>query len=82
MATMQRKYGKNKAEGNDVCSDSLENIGDSSTSFTGDSQGPGESLPDFPARGIAPLAEPSVVPGAPSAGRGDLTPGKDPEHFA
>jgi hypothetical protein len=26
IATMQREYGKNKAEGNDVCSDSSENI--------------------------------------------------------
>lgn len=44
--------------------------------------GPGESLPEFPAGGIAPLALPSVVPGAQSVGRGDLTPGKDPEHYA
>jgi DNA-binding winged helix-turn-helix (wHTH) protein/Tol biopolymer transport system component len=44
--------------------------------------GPGESLPDFPAAGIAPLAEPSVVQGAQSVGRGELVPGKDPEHYA
>ena len=33
--------------------------------------GPGESLPDLPVGGIAPLAEPSVVQGAESVGRGD-----------
>jgi hypothetical protein len=44
--------------------------------------GPGESLPDFPPGGIAPLSQPSVVPGAQSFGRGDLVPGKDPDHYA
>src|ERR1700728_2715726 len=44
--------------------------------------GPGESLPDLPAGGIAPLAEPSVVQGAESVGRGALVPGKDPAHYA
>ena len=44
--------------------------------------GPGESLPEFPAGGIAQLAEPSVVPGSQSVARWDLTPGKDPEHYA
>jgi Tol biopolymer transport system component len=44
--------------------------------------GPGESLADFPAAGIAPLSPPSVVPGAQSVARGDLVPGKDPEHYA
>jgi DNA-binding winged helix-turn-helix (wHTH) protein/Tol biopolymer transport system component len=44
--------------------------------------GPGESLPDLPVGGIAPLAEPSVVQGAESVGRGELVPGKDPEHYA
>ena len=44
--------------------------------------GPGETLPDLPAGGIAPLAEPSVVLGAESVGRGELVPGKDPEHYA
>jgi DNA-binding winged helix-turn-helix (wHTH) protein/Tol biopolymer transport system component len=44
--------------------------------------GPNESLPDLPPGGIAPMAEPSAVPGAQSVGRGDLTPGKDPEHYA
>ncbi len=44
--------------------------------------GPGESLPDFPAGGIAPLAEPSAVQGAESVGRAELVPEKDPEHFA
>jgi DNA-binding winged helix-turn-helix (wHTH) protein/Tol biopolymer transport system component len=44
--------------------------------------GPGESLPDLPAGGIAPLAEPGVVQGAESVGRAELVPGKDPEHYA
>jgi DNA-binding winged helix-turn-helix (wHTH) protein/Tol biopolymer transport system component len=44
--------------------------------------GPGESLPYLPAGGIAPLAEPSVVQGAESVGRGALVPGKDPAHYA
>ena len=45
--------------------------------------GPGESLPDdFPAGGIPPLAEPSVVRGAQSVAREELVPGKDPEHYA
>ena len=44
--------------------------------------GPGESLPDLPVGGIAPLAEPRVVQGAESVGRGELVPGKDPEHYA
>jgi Tol biopolymer transport system component len=44
--------------------------------------GPGENLPDLPAGGIAPLAEPSVVLGAQSVGRARLVPGKDPEHYA
>ena len=44
--------------------------------------GPGESLPEFPPRGIEPGAEASVVPSAQSVQRGDLVPGKDPSHFA
>ena len=44
--------------------------------------GPEETLPDFPAGGIALLAEPSVVHGAQSVGRGELVPGQDPEHYA
>ncbi len=44
--------------------------------------GPGESLPDLPVGGIEPLAEPGVVQGAESVGRGELVPGKDPEHYA
>jgi Tol biopolymer transport system component/DNA-binding winged helix-turn-helix (wHTH) protein len=44
--------------------------------------GPGESLPDLPAAGIVPMAEASVVSGAQSVRRGDLVPGKDPEHYA
>jgi DNA-binding winged helix-turn-helix (wHTH) protein/Tol biopolymer transport system component len=43
--------------------------------------GPGESLPDLPAEGIAPLAESSAVSGAESVARGELVPGKDPEHY-
>ena len=44
--------------------------------------GPDESLPDLPAGGIEPGAEPSVVKGAASVGRAELVPGKDPEHYA
>jgi Tol biopolymer transport system component len=44
--------------------------------------GPGESLTDLPAGGIAPQAKASVVQGAQSVGRGELVPGKDPEHYA
>lgn len=44
--------------------------------------GPGENLPDLPAGGIAPLAEPNVIPGAESVARGEMVPGKDPEHYA
>ena len=44
--------------------------------------GPGESLPVLPVGGIAPLIESRVVQGAVSVGRGDLVPGKDPEHYA
>jgi DNA-binding winged helix-turn-helix (wHTH) protein/Tol biopolymer transport system component len=44
--------------------------------------GPGETLPDFPAGGIAPRAEPSVVKGAKSVDRAELIPGKNPDHFA
>lgn len=44
--------------------------------------GPGETLPDLPADGIAPSAGPNVVRGAVSVPRGELIPGKDPEHYA
>jgi hypothetical protein len=44
--------------------------------------GPGETLPDTPAKGIEPLAEAGIVPGAQSIARGDLIPGSDPAHFA
>ncbi len=44
--------------------------------------GQGESLPDLPPGGIAPLAEPSVVKGAQSVPREDMVPGVDTEHFA
>jgi DNA-binding winged helix-turn-helix (wHTH) protein/Tol biopolymer transport system component len=44
--------------------------------------GPGESLPELPAGGIQPLADPSVVPGAQSINRAMLVPGKDLSHYA
>ncbi len=44
--------------------------------------GPGESLPQFPAGGIEPLADASVIPGAQSVPRADLVPGEDVSHFA
>jgi DNA-binding winged helix-turn-helix (wHTH) protein/Tol biopolymer transport system component len=44
--------------------------------------GPGESLPEFPAGGIKPMADPGVVPGSQSVMRGELVPGNDPSHFA
>jgi DNA-binding winged helix-turn-helix (wHTH) protein/Tol biopolymer transport system component len=44
--------------------------------------GPEETLPILPAGGIAPSAEPNVVRGAKSVARGELTPGRDLEHYA
>jgi len=44
--------------------------------------GPRESLPDLPAGGIPPLAEPSLVQGAKLVRRAELVPGKDPDHYA
>jgi hypothetical protein len=44
--------------------------------------GPGETLPNLPDGGIAPLAEPSLLQGAESVGRSELVPGKDPRHYA
>lgn len=44
--------------------------------------GPGETLPDLPAGGIAPMADPSVVAGARLVGRAGLIPGKDPNNYA
>lgn len=44
--------------------------------------GPGETLPEIPAGGIAPSAEPDVVRGAKSVARGELAPGRDLEHYA
>lgn len=44
--------------------------------------GPGESLPDLPAGGIEPMAEPSTVQGAESIGRGEFVPGKDRAQYA
>jgi DNA-binding winged helix-turn-helix (wHTH) protein/Tol biopolymer transport system component len=44
--------------------------------------GPGESLPELPPEGIAPMAEPSVIKGSQSVLRDNPVPGKDPEHFA
>lgn len=44
--------------------------------------GPEETLPILPAGGIAPSAEPNIVRGAKSVARGQLTPGRDFEHYA
>jgi hypothetical protein len=44
--------------------------------------GPGETLPALPVEGIAPSAQPSVVPGSKSISRAELVPGKDLSHFA
>lgn len=44
--------------------------------------GPGESPPELPAHGIAPRAEPGVVPGAVSIPRGHPVPGNDLQHYA
>jgi hypothetical protein len=43
--------------------------------------GPGESLTNLPAGGIAPLARPIVIPGAKSIPRAALVQGKDPAHY-
>jgi len=44
--------------------------------------GPDETFPKFPAEGIPPLAEPTVVKGARSVPRSVVVPGKDPDHYA
>ncbi len=44
--------------------------------------GPGETLPDLPPGGIAPMADPSVVKGSQLVPRAYLVPGRDPEHYA
>jgi len=44
--------------------------------------GPGETFPDFPAEGIPPLAQPSVVRGTRSVPHSVLVPGRDPDHYA
>jgi hypothetical protein len=44
--------------------------------------GPGESLPPFPAGGIEPMAQPSVMPGSQSIHRSELVPEEDLSHFA
>ncbi|HTB95693.1 MAG TPA: winged helix-turn-helix domain-containing protein [Terracidiphilus sp.] len=44
--------------------------------------GAGETLPILPEGGIAPSAKPDVVRGAKSVARGELTPGRDLEHYA
>ena len=44
--------------------------------------GPGETLPEFPPKGLQPLAEPSIVPGAQSISRAELVPGTDLSHYA
>lgn len=43
--------------------------------------GAGESLPNFPAQGIATGAEASAMKGARSVGRAGIVPGRDPEHY-
>jgi DNA-binding winged helix-turn-helix (wHTH) protein/Tol biopolymer transport system component len=44
--------------------------------------GPGESLPELPPEGIAPMADASLAPGSQLLPRGDLVPGRDPAHYA
>jgi hypothetical protein len=44
--------------------------------------GPGETLPELPAEGIAQLAQPSLIKGAQSVPHGRPIPGKDLEHVA
>jgi len=44
--------------------------------------GPGETLPDLPPGGLAPGAQPDVVPGSVSVNRERLVPGEDPGHYA
>jgi hypothetical protein len=43
--------------------------------------GAGETLPQFPAAGIPPQSDESLMPGAQSVPRADLVPGSDPEHY-
>ncbi|HXS75507.1 MAG TPA: winged helix-turn-helix domain-containing protein [Terracidiphilus sp.] len=43
---------------------------------------PDEIFPEFPAEGIPPLAEPSVVRGARSVPHSVIVPGRDPDHYA
>jgi DNA-binding winged helix-turn-helix (wHTH) protein/Tol biopolymer transport system component len=44
--------------------------------------GQDEAFPEFPAEGIPPLADPSVVKGARAVPRSVVVPGLDPEHYA
>jgi len=44
--------------------------------------GPGETLPKFPAGGIEPGSDASVIPGAQIVDRAELAPGLDPSHYA
>ncbi len=44
--------------------------------------GANEAIPDLPALGIQPSADPGVVPGAQSFPRADLIPGRDLSHYA
>jgi len=44
--------------------------------------GPGETLPEFPADGIPPSADASIVRGAKSVPRGVQVPGMDLDHYA
>lgn len=44
--------------------------------------GADETFPEFPAEGIPPLADPSVVQGSRSVPRSVVVPGLDPDHYA
>lgn len=44
--------------------------------------GPNETFPEFPAGGIPPRADPSVVRGARTVPRSVVVPGLDPDHYA
>ena len=44
--------------------------------------GPGETLPKFPAGGIVPGSDASVIPGSKIVDRAELAPGPDPSRYA
>lgn len=44
--------------------------------------GPGETIPDFPPKGIPPGSQPDLVPGSVSVNREQLVPGDDLTHYA